>query len=94
MERMWWADGLEQYEDALRLDPSYRFDEGLIENVVRSLINDRVYPGNESLLVDRIGSPALPALQRSARSNPNAKVRERARALVERLSPAPTPAAR
>ncbi|MBA3457445.1 MAG: protein kinase [Deltaproteobacteria bacterium] len=77
--KMWWTDGLKNFRDAIRLEPSYRSDPELIKLVLKGFITTPTY--NEELssfLRNDIGDPAKEFLEETSRDHPNAGKRARA----------------
>ncbi|HXJ22833.1 MAG TPA: protein kinase [Polyangia bacterium] len=84
-----WAEGLAEAQTAVRKNPSFRSDGDLIRGVIRSLVADRGYERSQSFLRG-LGPAAVPYLKEAARRDPNAKVRERAAALLPAPRGGPT----
>jgi eukaryotic-like serine/threonine-protein kinase len=83
--KFYWTEGLKQFRDAIRLDPTYRTDPELIKTVLRGFITTPSYNDDlASFLHDEIGSPAQPYLEETARAHPNAMIRSRADAALRR----------
>ncbi|HTJ45061.1 MAG TPA: protein kinase [Kofleriaceae bacterium] len=83
--RLWWRDGMAAFRAAIRVDPGYRTDPDLIKTVLRGFITTPdTDEGLARFLRNDIGEAAIPYLQETAESNPSAKVRARAAALLER----------
>jgi len=83
--KLWWTDGLKNFGEAVRLDPSYRTDPELIKTVLKGFITTPTY--NEELasfLRNDIGAPAKEFLEETARDHPNATKRARAASELER----------
>jgi hypothetical protein len=83
--KFYWTEGLRNFHDAIRSDPSYRSDPELIKTVLRGFITTPSY--NDDLagfLRDEIGSPAQPFLEETARAHPNPAIRNRAASELRR----------
>ena len=84
--KLWWTDGIKNFRDAIRLDPSLRSDPGIIKTVLKGFIttpdvDDRL----ESFLREDLGDTAKPYLQETAKSHPNKQIRARAAAELRRF---------
>jgi hypothetical protein len=90
-EKRWWTVGIDHYRDAIRENRVYRKKPILNKNVIRALGSAKTRPKATKMLVDTIGSPALPFLRRAAKSDPSAEVRKHAASIERRLN---KPAAR
>ena len=83
--KLWWNDGLKQFRDAVRLDPSYKTDPELIKIVLKGFnTTPRYDSGLASFLRDTIGDAAKPFLEETANSHPNASIRARAASELRR----------
>src|SRR5207245_10067854 len=76
--KLYWTDGIKNFRDAIRLDPTYRTDPDLIKTTLRGFITtpDVERPLEEFLRED-IGAPAIPYLDETAKDHPNAAIRAR-----------------
>jgi hypothetical protein len=90
-EKRWWTVGLDHYRDAIRENRVYRKKPILNKNVIRALGSAKTRPKATRMLVETIGTPALPFLRRAAKSDSNPDVRKHAATVARRLS---KPAAR
>jgi serine/threonine-protein kinase len=84
--KLWWTDGIKNFRDAIRLDPSLRSDPGIIKSTIRAFdttpdVDDRI----ESFLREDLGDAARPYLEETAKSHPNKQTRARASAELHRL---------
>jgi tetratricopeptide (TPR) repeat protein len=82
--KMWWADGIKSFRDAIRLDPSYRADPELIRIAIRGFIMTPGYDEHLGAFLAELGAAAQPALDETARTHPNPQVRARAAAQLRR----------
>ncbi len=82
--KLWWADGIKSFRDAIRLDPHYRTDPELIKIAIRGFITTPAYDERLGAFVAELGDAARPALDETARSHPNPQVRARAAAQLRR----------
>lgn len=80
--RLWWSDSLAQFETAIRLDPTYRDRENLVNNVITMLGNSKVKNKARAILKGQVGESAVPYLKRASEEHPNPKVRRQARILL------------
>jgi serine/threonine-protein kinase len=85
-DKKYHSAGVDRYAQALELDPGYRTDERLIRDLIDSLSGTRLQKKVRPLLVETIGDPALPFLQKAAQSHENLKVRLRAAAIAGEIS--------
>ncbi len=84
-EKLRWVDAVKEYHLAIALDPAFSADERLIGDVVEALADDSSHEAAAQLLVDKIGSAAMPRLDEATRSA-NPELRDRARAVQEQIS--------
>jgi serine/threonine-protein kinase len=82
--KLWWADGIKSFRDAIRLDPRYRSDPELIKIAIRGFITTPEYDGRLGAFLAELGDAAQPALDETARTHPNPQVRARAAAELRR----------
>jgi tetratricopeptide (TPR) repeat protein len=85
-DKLWFSDGVKQFRDALRLDPSLRQDADIIKTALRGFIttpdvDDRI----EEFLREDIGAAARPYLEETAKTHPNKQIRARAQAELRRF---------
>jgi eukaryotic-like serine/threonine-protein kinase len=85
-DKLWFSDGVKQFRDALRLDPSLRQDADIIKSALRGFIttpdiDDRI----EAFLREDIGAAARPYLEETAKTHPNKQIRARAQAELRRI---------
>jgi serine/threonine protein kinase len=76
--KLWWADGIKDLRDAIKLDASYRRDPELVRLVVRGFITTPEYDDRLGSFLLELGDAAQPALDETARTHPNPVVRARA----------------
>jgi len=85
MSKLWWADGLANLRDAVKLDPKLKDDEEMIKLVLKGFIMTPSYDYRlASFLID-LGPSAKPLLEETAKSHRNPATRQRAEALLRRL---------
>ena len=92
-DKLWWADGIENLRDAVKLDPALRDDEAVIKTVLRGFLTTPSYDGRLARLLLDLGPSAAPLVDETARTHPNPKLRSRARSLLrrfERATPEPS----
>ncbi|HET9987502.1 MAG TPA: serine/threonine-protein kinase [Kofleriaceae bacterium] len=82
--KMWWADGIKSFRDAIRIDPHYRADPELIKIVIRGFSMTPSYDDRLGAFLAELGAAAQPALDETARTHPNPQVRARAAAQLRR----------
>jgi tetratricopeptide (TPR) repeat protein len=87
--KMWWADGIAAFRDAIRLDPSYRNDPELIRAVVRGFITTPDYDWRLGNFLSELGDAAQPVLDDTAHNHPNPQVRARAAAQLRHATVTP-----
>jgi len=84
-EKLWWTDGLKQFREAIRIDPTFRSDPELIKTVLKGFITTPSYNRDlANFLREDIGPVAESYLEETARDHPNAKTRSRAAQELER----------
>jgi serine/threonine-protein kinase len=84
--KLWWTDGIKNFRDAIRLDPSLRSDPDIIKTVLKGFIttpdvDDRL----EGFLREDLGDAARPYLEETAKTHPNKQTRARAAAELRRI---------
>jgi hypothetical protein len=84
--KLWWTDGIKNFRDAIRLDPSLRSDPEIIKTVLKGFIttpdvDDRL----EGFLREDLGDAARPYLEETAKTHPNKQTRARAAAELRRI---------
>jgi serine/threonine-protein kinase len=85
-EKRWWADAMDLYQEAIRLDPVIRRERLLNENVISALVDEKTASRAKAMIVHKIGMAAMPYLKRASIKNESYKVRKRVRTLMKRLS--------
>ncbi len=84
-EKMQWRNGLEAYEDALRLKPEYRGNATLNANVIRALSHSQTWRKVNALYVERIRQAGARYLREAAQSDKSSVVRQRAKLVLGRI---------
>ena len=80
-----WRDGLAAYRDAITLDSArYREDAAMIRDVIRAFVVTPDFAPLAAFLHDDVGKAAAPFLDETAHNHPNAKIRARAAAELNR----------
>ena len=86
--KMWWVDGLKQFRDAVRLDPTYKTDADLIKVVLRGFnTTPNYHPEIARFLREDIGPVAKEYLEETAKTHPSPGTRSRAAAELKRHAP-------
>ena len=79
--QLWWADGVDSFRDAVKLDASYKENPELLKTVLKGFLTT---PDVDSRIVDfmrhEIGLPLRPYLEETAEKHPKKNLRARARA--------------
>ena len=83
--KLWRTDGLREYDAAIKLSPSLRWDRPLIRNSVGAL-EDPTYRLARAVIKTRIGAAALPEVRHAARAAKSPKVQKRAARLAQQLA--------
>ncbi|MGE5180724.1 MAG: protein kinase domain-containing protein [Acidobacteriota bacterium] len=84
--KLYWTDGIKNFREAIRLDPSYRSDPELIKAALRGFITTPYVERDlEEFLHDDIGDAAIPYLEETAKDHPNPTIRARAEAELRRF---------
>ncbi len=88
--KLYWADGVKAFRDAMRLDPAYRTDPELVKIALRGFITTPETNGalEEFLRVD-LGAAAKAGLEETVKSHPNPAIKARARAELVKLKTVP-----
>jgi serine/threonine protein kinase len=81
-----WGNGLEAYEDALRLKPDYRSQATINENTIRAFSQKQTWPKARALFLGHIRQAGLRYLRQAAQSDKNAVVRERAKQVISAIN--------
>jgi serine/threonine protein kinase len=85
-DKQWWADAMDLYKVAIRLNPNYKGNATINNNLITALSSDKTYGRARKVILKDIGKPALPFLQSAAKRHKYQIVRERAGALAKKLS--------
>jgi serine/threonine-protein kinase len=85
-DKMYWADGLDAYFDAIKFTPQYKSNANINENAIRALSHDQARHKAAALFTEHIRRAGLKYLRKAAASDKNPKVRQRAKALIPRIS--------
>ncbi len=84
--KLYWTDGIKNFRDAIRLDPSLRNDPELIKAALRGFITTpSVERDLETFLREDVGDAAIPYLEETAKDHPNPTIRSRASAELKRI---------
>ena len=83
-QKMWWIEGLKQFRDAVRLDPTYATDAEFIKVVLKGFNTAQSYGDIARFMRESIGPMAKQFLQETAKSHTNPGVRARAAAELKR----------
>jgi hypothetical protein len=83
--KLWRTDGLREYDTAIKLSPSLRWNHTLVRNVVAAL-DDPTYRLARAVIKARLGRAALAEVRRAARSKKNPRVQQRAARLAQQLA--------
>jgi hypothetical protein len=83
--KLWYTDGLKQFRDAVRIDPSYKSDPELIKTVLKGFITTPRYDSAlANFMHDQLGDAVKPFLEETAQNHPNANRRARAASELRR----------
>jgi len=79
--QLWWADGVDSFRDAIKLDASYKENPELLKTVLKGFLttpdlDDRIV----GFMRHDVGPPMRPYLQETADKHPKKNLRARARA--------------
>jgi serine/threonine protein kinase len=85
-DKTYWDDGLDAYFDAVKFTPSYRSNANVNENAIRALSHDQAQRKASALFTEYIRRSGLKYLRKAATTDKNPKVRQRAKALMTRIS--------
>ena len=83
--KLWWADGIKSFREAIAIDPSYRDDPELLKAVVKGFTYTPSYDDRLGSFLVYLGSPAAPYLEDVANSHASPEIRARASAMLKRL---------
>jgi serine/threonine-protein kinase len=83
-EKLYYSDGLASYEVAITGDADYKKSVTLVRNAIRALGPDKSAKKAEALLI-KVGRPALPQLDRAAKTSKSKAVRGRAAWVAQRV---------
>ncbi|HEX6835696.1 MAG TPA: serine/threonine-protein kinase [Polyangia bacterium] len=84
-KKQWRTDGLREYDNAIKLMPSLRYNAALVRDTVGAL-DGPTHHLAYSIIWTRIGKPALPEVRRLARSARTLRTRARATHLAQQLA--------
>src|SRR5262249_55332155 len=84
-KKMWRTDGLREYNTAIKLMPSLRYNRALVRDTVGAL-DGATHHLAYSVIWTRIGKPALADVRRMARTAKNPRTRARAAHLAQQLA--------
>jgi eukaryotic-like serine/threonine-protein kinase len=85
-QKQQWSNGLEAYEDALRLKPDYRGYATINENTIRAFSHRQTWPKARALFVGHIRQAGLKYLRQAAQSNRSTVVRDRAKQVITAIN--------
>jgi len=83
-KKLWRVDGLREYDTAIKILPSLRYNNVLVRNTV-SALDGPTHHLAYSIIWTRIGKPALPDVRRMARTGRTLRTRARAAHLAHEL---------
>jgi hypothetical protein len=85
---LWWTDGVENFRDAIRIDPDYKNDPDLLKTVLKGFLTT---PDVDDVIVDfmrnDLGEAMRPYLEETAASHPKKALRSRAKAELNARPP-------
>ncbi len=81
-DRPWPTRAIASYHDAIHLTPGYRDDSRITAYAIRQLTSHSAHRAAERLLVNDIGSPALPALRETQKGHKIPRIRAKAGQMV------------
>lgn len=84
----WWSDAVERYEDAIALEPKYKEDSTLIQNLIRALSSNKAMQAASDFIVEQIGHYAIPHLNKALESEGSLRIRRRVAKILDRMSDA------
>jgi serine/threonine-protein kinase len=84
-KKLWRADGLREYDTAIKLMPSLRYNSALVHDTV-SALDGPMHHFAYAVIWTRIGKPALADVRRQARTAKNPRTRARAAHLAHELA--------
>ena len=84
-KKLWRTDGLREYDAAIKLMPSLRYNGALVRDTVGAL-DGPTHHLAYAIIWTRIGKPALPDVRRLARTAKNPRTRARAAHLAQELA--------
>ncbi|MCU1279959.1 MAG: hypothetical protein JWM53_3505 [bacterium] len=84
-KKLWRTDGLREYDTALKLMPSARYNAVLVRDTVGAL-DGPTHHLAYSIIWTRIGKPALPEVRKQARTAKSLRTRARAAHLAQQLA--------
>ncbi len=84
--KLYWADGVKAFREAMRLDAAYKTDPELVKIAIRGfLTTPETHSQLEEFLRVDLGSAARAGLEETAKSHPNAALRARAKTELAKL---------
>jgi tetratricopeptide (TPR) repeat protein len=82
--KLWWSEGVKNFRDAVRLDPSLKDDPDMLKTVLKGFLTT---PDVDDRIADfmlEIGDPMKAYLQETADKHPNKALRARAKSELRR----------
>jgi hypothetical protein len=82
--KLWWSEGVKNFRDAVRLDPSLKDNPDMLKTVLKGFLTT---PDVDDRIADfmlEIGDPMKAYLQETADTHPNKQLRARAKAELRR----------
>jgi serine/threonine-protein kinase len=84
-DKRWWGEGMKYYSVAIRNDRNCRKWRRINRDLITALASSKMASRASHIIVNQIGRPALPYLERAAKRHEFNSVKQRAKKLIKRI---------
>lgn len=84
-DKRWWGEGMKYYSSAMNNDRNCRKWRRINQDLITALASSKTGAKAAYIIVNQIGRPALPYLERAAKRHKFNSVRQRAQKLIKRI---------
>lgn len=82
-DKTWWAVAMDHYKAAIQINPAYKKNQILNQNIIRTLASKKTQRRAQSFLRFTIGAPAAPYIRHAAAHEQNPVVKKQAAQLAK-----------